>query len=129
MRKNPHVRICGGLGSATTLVYPTPDMRRAVCHKAVPGSPFNLPVNLPAGTFPMVFFPNEGILTRILCGEDGQPRFIETSNPGLMGQSGGPIFETRGTLWGVQSHTSHLPLGFSPGVPGGRRHEKELAKR
>ena len=26
MRKNPHVRICGGLGSATTLVYPTPDL-------------------------------------------------------------------------------------------------------
>ena len=24
MRKDPHVRICGGLGSATTLVYPTP---------------------------------------------------------------------------------------------------------
>ena len=23
MRKNPHVRICGGLGSATALVYPT----------------------------------------------------------------------------------------------------------
>ena len=23
MRKDPHVRICGGLGSATTLVYPT----------------------------------------------------------------------------------------------------------
>ena len=29
MRKNPHVRICGGLGSATTLVYPT-DQRRHV---------------------------------------------------------------------------------------------------
>ena len=27
MRKNPHVRICGGLGSATTLVYPTPFSR------------------------------------------------------------------------------------------------------
>ena len=27
MRKNPHVRICGGLGSATTLVYPTDDFR------------------------------------------------------------------------------------------------------
>ncbi len=26
MRKNPHVRICGGLGSATTLVYPTEEM-------------------------------------------------------------------------------------------------------
>ncbi len=24
MRQNPHVRICGGLGSATALVYPTP---------------------------------------------------------------------------------------------------------
>ena len=23
MRKNPHVRICGGPGSATTLAYPT----------------------------------------------------------------------------------------------------------
>ena len=27
MRQNPHVRICGGPGSATTLVYPTPPMR------------------------------------------------------------------------------------------------------
>ena len=31
MRQNPHVRICGGPGSATTLVYPTefqPGVRR-----------------------------------------------------------------------------------------------------
>ena len=29
MRQNPHVRICGGPGSATTLVYPTlPSHRR-----------------------------------------------------------------------------------------------------
>ena len=27
MRQNPHVRICGGPGSATTLVYPTPSVR------------------------------------------------------------------------------------------------------
>ena len=27
MRQNPHVRICGGLGSATTLVYPTTFIR------------------------------------------------------------------------------------------------------
>ncbi len=81
--------------------------------------------HLPAGTFPMVFFPNEGILTRILHAEDGRRIFIETSSPGLMGQSGGPIFDATGTVWGVQSHTSHLPLGFSPGVPGGRPHEKE----
>ena len=30
MRKNPHVRICGGLGSATTLVYPTPCWPRVI---------------------------------------------------------------------------------------------------
>ena len=29
MRQNPHVRICGGPGSATTLVYPTVATRRA----------------------------------------------------------------------------------------------------
>ena len=28
MRQNPHVRICGGPGSATTLVYPTGTRRR-----------------------------------------------------------------------------------------------------
>ena len=28
MRQNPHVRICGGPGSATTLVYPTPRRRQ-----------------------------------------------------------------------------------------------------
>ena len=28
MRQNPHVRICGGPGSATTLVYPTTDPRQ-----------------------------------------------------------------------------------------------------
>ena len=28
MRQNPHVRICGGPGSATTLVYPTAGGRR-----------------------------------------------------------------------------------------------------
>ena len=27
MRQNPHVRICGGPGSATTLVYPTAAIR------------------------------------------------------------------------------------------------------
>ncbi len=27
MRQNPHVRICGGPGSATTLVYPTLESR------------------------------------------------------------------------------------------------------
>lgn len=77
--------------------------------------------SLPPETFPMVFFPNEGILTRVIVVDQNAPvssAFIETSSPGLMGQSGGPIFDQHGTVWGIQSHTSHLPLGFSPEVPG-----------
>ena len=31
MRQNPHVRICGGPGSATTLVYPTLDLCNNAC--------------------------------------------------------------------------------------------------
>jgi len=41
---------------------------------------------------------------------------LETSTPGLRGQSGGPIFDTKGTIWALQSRTSHFPLGFSPKV-------------
>jgi len=83
---------------------------------------------LPPGTFPLVFFPNEGILTRVLVMNPDPANFvafIETSSPGLMGQSGGPIFDQHGTVWGIQSHTSSLPLGFSPPTPGGKPGEKE----
>ena len=34
MRQNPHVRICGGPGSATTLVYPTGFGQCDVLHSA-----------------------------------------------------------------------------------------------
>ncbi len=83
---------------------------------------------LPPGTFPMVFFPNEGILTRIIEIAPGPPvrtAYIETSSAGLRGQSGGPIFDREGVVWGIQSKTAHLPLGFSPPVPGGRPDQKE----
>jgi S1-C subfamily serine protease len=68
-----------------------------------------------------VFFPNEGMYTRTI--EFSNPplvAFIETSSPGLRGQSGGPIFDTKGGVWGIQSQTGHLALGFSPPVPGGK---------
>ena len=83
---------------------------------------------LPPETFPVVFFPNEGILTRaLIIGQTAEvfTGFIETSSPGLRGQSGGPIFDQHGTVWAIQSHTSHLPLGFSPPVPNGKPGEKE----
>ena len=37
---------------------------------------------------------------------------IEMSTPGLRGQSGGPLFDPGGKIYGMQSATSHLHLGF-----------------
>lgn len=76
---------------------------------------------LAQGTLPLPRFPIEGIYTRnleIRKTNDSQcvAKFIETSSPGLRGQSGGPIFDVNGTIWGIQSHTRHFPLGFSPKI-------------
>lgn len=76
--------------------------------------------SLPVGSVPPPFFPIDGILTRNV--EEGRhPQgyrlaYIETSSPGLRGQSGGPTFDTQGTIWGIQSKTAFYPLGFSPEV-------------
>jgi hypothetical protein len=86
--------------------------------------------NLPANT--MAFFPIEGIFTRTeIKAQAGQPPAnyrrmrVETSSPGLKGQSGGPIFDTKGTIWAIQCVTQHLALGFDPLVPGSKTGEKE----
>jgi hypothetical protein len=76
---------------------------------------------LQKGTLPVPMFPIEGIFTRNIDGgksQDGKYNimFLETSSPGLRGQSGGPIFDTQGTIWAIQSRTNHLPLGFAPKV-------------
>jgi hypothetical protein len=61
-------------------------------------------------------FPNDGIHTRILLDtQNGRTvKFIETSTPGVMGQSGGPLFDIKGDIWGIQSKTAFLELGFTP---------------
>lgn len=75
---------------------------------------------IPDDVFPIPEFPNEGIFTRNLfirtTAGITKLKLIETSSPGLRGQSGGPIFDQHGNLWGIQSRTEHLPLGFSPSV-------------
>jgi hypothetical protein len=58
-------------------------------------------------------FPIDGIITRFV----GEPNAggvigIEMSTPGLRGQSGGPLFDVNGTVYGIQSATNHLHLGF-----------------
>ena len=72
------------------------------------------------------YFPNEGIVTRQIIrglltpdgkvaqvGASGIPPFyVETSTPGLKGQSGGPIFDTKGNIVAIQSLAVPINLGF-----------------
>jgi len=82
--------------------------------------------NLDAGTFPIPFFPIEGIYTRQVNVPTDKPqpyptRFIETSSPGLRGHSGGPLVDRDGVVWGLQSQTHTLDLGFEGKVKRGGR--------
>lgn len=56
-------------------------------------------------------FPTEGMVTRFLADNNGKYG-IELSTPGLKGQSGGPLFDSDGIVYGMQSRTKHLHLGF-----------------
>jgi len=81
----------------------------------------NSTFELAQGVLPMPFFPIEGIFTRnVMAGKskDGKYdiKFLETSSPGLKGQSGGPVFDVKGTIWAVQSRTENFSLGFSPKI-------------
>jgi hypothetical protein len=62
-------------------------------------------------------FAIEGILSRIVTAPiPGAPFsrvILETSSPGLMGQSGGPILDREGHVCAVQSETGHYRLGFN----------------
>lgn len=57
-------------------------------------------------------FPIEGMVTRFLADEQHKLYGIELSTPGLRGQSGGPLFDTNGVVYGMQFSTKHLHLGF-----------------
>ncbi|GAB3993001.1 hypothetical protein GCM10028807_27140 [Spirosoma daeguense] len=56
-------------------------------------------------------FPIDGIVTRLTADKSGIVG-VEMSTPGLRGQSGGPLFDTNGIVYGMQSATNHLHLGF-----------------
>jgi hypothetical protein len=83
---------------------------------------------LPPEAIPIPRFPIEGILTRMIdvapSGQCDVPlRLVETSSPGLKGQSGGPTFDAHGTVWAIQVRTQSLPLGFEPKVNGVIEHQ------
>ena len=69
------------------------------------------------GILPVPFFPNDGMYTRTISRgktkEYGFDRLmLETTTPGLRGQSGGPIFDRSGNIVGIQSCTAHMKMGF-----------------
>ena len=63
-----------------------------------------IPANIP-------IFPIDGIVTRNVA-EGTEIMGIELSTPGLRGQSGGPLFDENGVIYGMQQSTKHLHLGF-----------------
>lgn len=57
-------------------------------------------------------FPIDGIVTRFVASNPADVTGIEMSTPGLRGQSGGPLFDSHGIVYGMQFATNHLHLGF-----------------
>lgn len=58
-------------------------------------------------------FPLDGIMTRRVKDARGEPTMFEMSTPGIKGQSGGPIFDSRGVLYGMQIMTRTFDLDFN----------------
>jgi trypsin-like peptidase len=85
--------------------------------------------SLKEGTFPLARFPLDGMFTRNIIYFDNSSKknvkFIETSTPGLKGQSGGPIFDVNGYIWGLQSRTTHFSLGFNPKIKKDKKEVEE----
>lgn len=64
-----------------------------------------------AGNAMSPYFPIDGMLTRFVS-ENGIVYGIELSTPGLIGQSGGPLFDRNGVVCGMQFATYSESLGF-----------------
>ncbi len=97
------------------LGYPFPEFSNYHYNKSLDDIEWNTTGRADSPSFPI-----DGIVTR-LVGDPGLGRIesIELSTPGLRGQSGGPLFDTRGVVYGMQSSTAHLHLGFD-------QHKKEV---
>lgn len=68
----------------------------------------------------LIFF-NEGVHSRtidrgVTKADNYRMRYVETSTPGLRGQSGGPIFDREGRLYAMQVATESVPMNIRPTV-------------
>ena len=64
-------------------------------------------------------FPNDGIHSRTVDlgrTKDGlfDRLYVDTSSPGIPGQSGGPIFDSEGRIYAMQASTLFIPLNLHP---------------
>ncbi len=100
----------------------------SICRSGFPFLDIKSTWNESNGTFQIprinskeVIFPNNGMHTRTVNRGKSRNgnfdmRYVETSTPGLRGQSGGPIYDSEGRIYGMQVNTVHIPLGFHPTV-------------
>lgn len=65
--------------------------------------------------FPLPQFVNEALVSRFIDFKPHPGVWIETSSPGLKGQSGGPLVDAKGLICGIQVNTHSYPLGFGKG--------------
>lgn len=67
------------------------------------------------GKLQLPYFPLDGMFTRnktMINDKNEKAEFIETSTPGIPGQSGGPVFDVNGIVWALQSHTNIFDLNM-----------------
>ena len=120
--------------SAWVETYPVlgdPDRTRcgmSLCRLGFPFLHFDTDFDVERGAFRIprmdsqkVIFPNDCICTRHIdkgVSKDGKVElsYVETSTPGLKGQSGGPIVDTRGNVRAIQVSTTSFSLDFHPVV-------------
>lgn len=103
VRQNKNIRIGKTL---CRLGYPFPEFSNFMVNPASDNLEWTN-----AGNPNTPVFPIDGIITRFV-GENNEIVGIELSTPGLKGQSGGPLFDRNGLIYGMQSMTMHLHLGF-----------------
>ena len=112
------------------------DVGTSLCKLGFPFHPVNAVFNrnknlfeFPPKLFPIAHFPSEGMLTRLVhkqVSKDRQVSFLEMSTPGLIGQSGGPVFNTQGEVYGMQSFTVSTPLNFKAITADGHTKSDEM---
>ena len=92
--------------SLCRLGYPFPEFNNFIYDKSTEDIMWTNKGNPYSPTFPI-----DGIVTRLIR-KGNEIVGVEMSTPGLKGQSGGPLFDQEGLIYGMQSSTAHMHLGF-----------------